>query len=267
LPFRKEALLAIRHLTAPLPRIKGVGIPIMWIASYFRGIDVDVEAKVFNARMILNTSDLISSCLLFSPNYYDVKERDLIRKIVKSGDLVVDVGANIGAYTLFLADLVGRSGKVIAIEAETENAARLRKNVQLNAFDWVEVVEGGVSDKEETLALLLNSTGNAGGHSFYEQSDTPNPPQQHISCVPLADLLPRDQAPAFMKLDIEGFEHRVLKRYFRDVPRKAWPHNIMLEDNPGRREDDAVELTTNHGYIVTNRVDTNVFLRSDTART
>ncbi len=170
------------------------------------------------------------------------------------------MGANIGAYTLTLADLVGPAGSVLAIEAEQENVKRLRHNLGINGIGWVEVHAGGVSDKDETLALLLNSTGNAGGHSFYEQSDIANPPVQDVRCRPLADVVDPRRTPRLMKLDIEGFEFRVLKKYMDDVPESRWPEYILTEDYPSRREADAVSLLLGHGYRILKRFNANVFL-------
>ena len=64
-----------------------------------------------------------------------------------------------------------------------------------------------------------------------------------------------------MKLDIEGFEYRVLNRYFDDVQNSQWPDYIMIEDNPSRREDDAVRLLVKNGYKIINRYDANVLLK------
>jgi FkbM family methyltransferase len=229
------------------------------MADRFKNDSIVLEKDVFGNRMRLRTDDAIGRTLIFSPNYYDRLERKIVRSIVRPGDYVVDVGANIGAYTLFLASLVGDSGQVDAIEAEQKNAEELRHNVALNAARQIAIHQVGVSDKKETLALMLNTVGNAGAHSFFDQSDIPNPAIQRISCVPLSTIT-QGRCARFMKLDIEGFEHRVLRQFFRDTPRQAWPGYLMVEDNPDRREDDAIQLCTTD-YRVIDRIETNVFLR------
>lgn len=253
-------IIFIGSLTSRLPRIKGFGLIVALIAGFFRWKStIDVEVYVFGKKMLLNPSDLIGNCLIFSPQWFDFRERRLIKKILSDGDYVVDVGANIGAYTLIFADLVGPSGMVTAIEAEHNNALRLKHNIDLNGLVWVNVINHGASDKEETLKLLLNSTGNAGGHSFYEQSDIKEPPVQEVRCYPLAYLLESDKTPKLMKLDIEGFEYRVLRKYFDDIPDSKWPEYILLEDNPSRREGDSVSLVLDRGYKIIKRYDFNVF--------
>ena len=120
--FRRTAILIAKSFTSAPPRIKGLGIALAWVANFFRRWDVDVETTVFGNRMRLNSSDYLSNIVLFTPNYYDREERAYVRRIVRKGDYVVDVGANIGIYTLILADLVtstGKSGKSIGGGGET----------------------------------------------------------------------------------------------------------------------------------------------------
>ena len=260
---RHSIVLLVRSMTAPVPRVKGLGIAIGLIASAFRRWNINVKVPVFGNGMNLNTSDLIGNMLIFTPNYYDRAERKWLREIIRPGDYVVDVGANIGAYTLLLARLVSQTGRVVAIEAEQRNADALRENLSLNGMNWVSVRQCGVSDKTESLSLLLNSTGNAGGHSFFEQSDTSAPPTQQVECKPLLDIIGADRSPKLMKLDIEGFEHRVLVRYLQDAPRESWPEYFLIEDVPERREADAVALLTSKGYSKIEQQDYNVLLKKN----
>ena len=258
--FRRTAILIAKSFTSAPPRIKGLGIALAWVANFFRRWDVDVETTVFGNRMRLNSSDYLSNIVLFTPNYYDREERAYVRRIVRKGDYVVDVGANIGIYTLILADLVTSTGKVTAIEAEQCNAARLRHNILLNAMSWVTVHQCGVSDRDEELSLQLDNNGNAGAHSFRERVDKAIAAEQRVSCVPLSKLLDHDREPSFLKMDIEGFEHRVLSQYFNDFPKEKWPRHIMLEDVPSLREADAVAVVVGAGYRLLDRIDFNVFL-------
>jgi FkbM family methyltransferase len=242
--------------------VKGLGILIRLIADRFENQPITLEKDVLGSRMRLRTDDLIGRALIFAPNYWDRRERKIIKRIINTGDYVVDIGANIGWYTLFLAKLVGPLGQVDAIEAEQANADELRHNVAINSARQVTIHQVGVSDKNETLALMLNTTGNAGGHSFYDQSHIPNPVIQKISCVPLSTITAGRRA-RFMKLDIEGFEHRVLRQFFQETPKDAWPEYLMVEDNPGRREEDAIKLCAEHGYEIFDVADTNIFLSSN----
>lgn len=257
--FRRGMVAAVARITAGVPRVKGLGMLLALPANYFRGWNQEVEATVFGSRMLLNSSDYLSNIVLFTPHYYDRHERALIAKIVRRGDYVVDVGANIGIYTLMLARRVGPDGKVLAVEAEPANAARLNRNIALNAMAWITACPCGVSDKEELLPMSLNTAGNAGAHSFVAKSDGADAGAEPIKCVRLATLVDPGRAPRFMKIDVEGFEYRVLKAYFEDVEEALRPDYIMLEDVPSLREDDAAALTAASGYKLLRRIDDNVF--------
>ena len=251
---------AIRTVTSNLPRIRGLGLLLAFIANYFRKrTRIDIEVSVFGRKMLLNTGDWIGNALIFTPQWYDHKERKFLRGILEKGDYVVDIGANIGAYTLIFADLVGESGLITSIEAEEQNARRLTHNVSINGIDWIRIHNNGVSDKQETLSMLLNVTGNAGMHSFFREPDKDNSPVRRIECMPLGNLIENRKAKLF-KLDIEGFEWRVLRKYFEDVSESLWPTYILLEDDPKNREDDAVSLCQDHGYSILNRYDCNAIM-------
>jgi FkbM family methyltransferase len=262
---RAKLILVTREITSRLPRIRGLAFALGFVLRVFRRYEFpDVEVSVFGRKMLLNPSDLIGYYLIFTPQWFDHRERWFIGQILNKGDYVVDVGANVGAYTLYLAGLVGPSGLVVAIEAEQENAKRLKHNIQINSIHWATVLVCGVSDKRETLSLLLNTTGNAGGHSFFrKQSDVIKPPVQEVECHPLSELIDVEKVPKLVKLDIEGFEFRVLKQYLDAVPKNKWPHYIQLEDIPTLREDDAVMLALDRGYRLIHRYDYNVILERE----
>jgi len=79
----------------------------------------------------------------------------LFRSIVKEGDVVVDLGANVGYFTLLAAKLVGSKGKVYAFEPEPRNYGYLLKNIQLNGYDNVVASQKAVADRRGTVRLFF----------------------------------------------------------------------------------------------------------------
>src|SRR5437763_1822635 len=75
----------------------------------------------------------------------------------KDGDIVVDIGAHIGLYTIISSKRVGFNGKVIAIEAHPENFEILNRNIQLNQLTNVIALNYAVYSEEERLKLYLPS--------------------------------------------------------------------------------------------------------------
>jgi len=82
-----------------------------------------------------------------------------------------------------------------------------------------------------------------------------------VACARLSELVER-RKPRLLKIDVEGFEYRVLKRYFQDgAPEREWPEYILLEDLPDLREGESVRLCEENGYSVLHRWEFNVALR------
>ena len=97
---------------------------------------------------------------------YEPYETQLILRQTKIGDTVVDVGANIGYYTVLLADIVGKNGKVYAFEPDKTNFEILKKNIKTNNLKNVVAVNAGVGSKNETKTLY-KSNENLGDHKLF----------------------------------------------------------------------------------------------------
>jgi len=80
---------------------------------------------------------------------------DLFKKIIRKGDVVLDIGANIGYFTLLSAHLVGPEGRVFCFEPEPRNFGYLTKNIHLNNYYHVTAFNNAVSDKKERIKLYL----------------------------------------------------------------------------------------------------------------
>ena len=102
---------------------------------------------------------------------YEPYETQLILRQTKIGDTVVDVGANIGYYTVLLADKVGKNGKVYAFEPDKTNFEILVKNIKENNLENVVAINAAVG-KEEGELKLHKSEENFGDHKLYEDKPT-----------------------------------------------------------------------------------------------
>jgi FkbM family methyltransferase len=99
---------------------------------------------------------------LFEPNltYF-------ISSVLKPGDVFIDVGANIGYFTMLAAKCVGASGKVYAIEASPSTYDLLIANLRLNEVKNVEAINMAVTDKECHVRIQSNDTRNIGANSVH----------------------------------------------------------------------------------------------------
>lgn len=138
----------------------------------------------------------------------------LFKKIVKEGNIVVDLGANIGYFTLLAAKLVGKRGKVFAFEPEPKNFYYLNKNIKLNNYKHVITEQKAVSDRNGKTKLFLSpydsghhTINQADGIEAYRLGRRGEVSSIDIETVTLDDYL-RDKTDRVdvMKIDIEGAE-------------------------------------------------------------
>jgi FkbM family methyltransferase len=146
----------------------------------------------------------------------------------------VDVGSNIGAYALWAADVVGPNGRVVAIEPDPSTVEVLRRNIRLNRLELVvSVCHVGVSDCDEILRVDRRC-GDMGVTRLVSDGECHGP---EIACRTLASVL-RSAGVGhvdMLKIDIEGFEPRVLRQYFQETQQQ--PHlratHLLVEIDGG----------------------------------
>jgi len=134
-----------------------------------------------------------------------------LENIPKKG-VVLDIGANIGYFTLLFASLVGKEGKVFSFEPEQSNFSILKKNIQTNNFQNVKIENVAVTNYTGKTELYLSEKA-AGHHRIYKSN---NVSSNHISVrtINLDEYLketPFFERISFVKLDVEGSEFGAIK--------------------------------------------------------
>ena len=199
---------------------------------------------------------------LFMPQFFDVFERDYIRRHLNPGDTFIDIGANAGIYTLTAAASMGGHGKVVAVEPNPVMQARLAFNVALNGYtECVEIDGVGISDRAGSFSLYLDHS-NLGGSSL---TRTHAGDAIEIQCLTLAELLARHgvTTPRMLKIDIEGAEDRALVPFFDAADPVQYPRHIIMENSPREWDLDLVAYLQNKGYRVVRTTRMNLVLSLD----
>ncbi|MGH9999923.1 MAG: FkbM family methyltransferase, partial [Nitrososphaeraceae archaeon] len=150
-----------------------------------------------------------------------VHEHDIIEHnfTPKEGDIVIDVGAHIGPYTLKTSKRVGLNGKVVAIEADPENFNILNRNIQLNKFTNVIALNYAAYSKEDKIKLYLLTKGEESSYTKYNtvMTDRANSEKKfvEVKANTLDYLLQlsgiKHEDVNWIKIDVEGAEYDVLK--------------------------------------------------------
>lgn len=138
--------------------------------------------------------------------------RMLIQKILRPGDVFVDVGANIGIHTLAAARALRGRGKIIAFEPYEPTKRMLEKTVFINGFtDLVTIHQAAVSNKIGNHKLFLGST--SGHHSLFvlKESTDGIQPSVDVPLVRLDDVIALHQKIDLIKINAEGAELEVME--------------------------------------------------------
>lgn len=182
------------------------------------------------------------------------------RRLIKAGDMVLDIGANIGAHTLHLADAVGAHGKVIAFEPTAYAFAKLQANIALNAE---------LAPRIDARQLMLLDQGAAAPAEIY--SSWPLTGAEDVHALHRGQLKSTAGAMGItldrvvqemdlshvdlIKLDVDGFECQVLRgaaetirRFHPPIVMEIAPH-VLREQ--GESLESLVGLLSSHGYRLT----------------
>jgi len=152
--------------------------------------------------------------------YFDIWEPNISGWIVRRlthGDTFVDVGANLGWYSLLASHLVGPQGAVVAIEASKSVFDGLKHNVALNAATNIRLVHVAAWDCEAELPLLCAPPNRTGQSTLMESKAGGDDGQRGVvelvKALPLSAILsPQERSRSrIIKVDVEGAEYQVLK--------------------------------------------------------
>lgn len=206
-----------------------------------RGI---VLAEAQGLKMYVNIEDDVIAPEILAYGFHEEYETELFKKIIKPSMVVVDIGANIGYYSLIAAKLVGESGKVYTFEPDPINYRLLLANIKANRFTNIIPIERLVSNKSGKTKLFLDK-GNWGAHTLCEKNiQTTSNGCIEIEAVTLDDFF-KDRKIGradFIKMDVQGSEGLVVEKSFETLRHndltilmEFWPSGLRnLGTNPLR---------------------------------
>lgn len=157
------------------------------LGGYQVCIDEELETEP-SLRRIVNTRD------------YEPHVRQAIRERVQQGDVVVDVGANVGCIALLAATLVGRRGLVVAVEPNSDNTQMLYAGMVLNEVANMRVLPYAASDQTGVRSIV------GGSNAHLVQTRRPGPATVYAQTVALDEALAWLPRLDLVKMDVEGYE-------------------------------------------------------------
>jgi FkbM family methyltransferase len=188
----------IRKIAALLPKVMIPKAKGPYVLETIHGISLRIDPTVDNGveRSLHETGTYEKGVLGFMEDY------------LKTGDVFVDIGANIGLMSIFAAKCVGDTGQVHAFEALPKTALILEENMRINAVQNCTIHGFALGASKGTATIYENMQVNRGGASLVVHDGSEG---TQISLETLDDVYPNSAPIAMVKIDVEGYEPMVLE--------------------------------------------------------
>lgn len=173
---------------------------------------------------------------------FEKHETNYLSAVLKKGDVFLDIGANIGLFSLLASKLVGEQGKIICFEPSTDVYSRLKENISSNNFTNIDSRNIGLSDKKGELTFYTSKNGHDAWNSFAPSQDDKLEKEIKVEVSTLDyELLDINKTLIkLVKIDVEGWEKFVLNG----------GRDFFVNFNPIVMVEFTEENTFNAGYSV-----------------
>ena len=239
LAARARFSLGIEELTRRLDAIEAV-LPAAphFQGSTYLGDYIAVVATRWSGMMLVDTRDYLISPALVLDGLWEPDVTDWLRRTLKPGQVFVDIGANIGYFTLMGSRLVGERGRVFAVEPHPRLAELLTRNVNLNNLQNVTTLNRAAWSETATLKFhqrlhyaANSSMGSVGPVGLEQLGDSEEVVE--VQAMELDELLTGGSHIDVVKVDVEGAEYRAFTgmRRILDANPKI---SILFEWSPGQ---------------------------------
>jgi FkbM family methyltransferase len=228
----KALFQKIGRLEPDIPKIRGFHNRVLkplylWIFG-----DTEEECYVFGKfKMKLRVKECVDGSLFFAPHLYERKEIKFIEKNFPNNGVFIDVGAYKGFWSLYFASKFPLS-QIIAIEANPSVFDYLIEHIKINHFSNIIPLNIAVSNEEGEVNFLIPSNDNLGGARVVEKNDFKEGDKIiKVNSKPLSKIITELNLLSIeaMKIDVEGYELKVLDEFFRNTNQKLFPHKLCVE--------------------------------------
>jgi FkbM family methyltransferase len=175
----------------------------------------------------------------------------------------IDIGANVGLFSLFVASCTGPMARILAVEPEPGNLARLTFNVASNPGLPIRLIAAALGREEGEIVIALNRRDRGGSRAYRVSDPKPDTQGVRVPCRPLLTLLRVQGITSVdaLKIDVQGMEDEVMAPFFREAPRALWPKMLLIANADHEWRTDLFCILAHNGYVVTALTKQNVILR------
>lgn len=222
----------------------------------------EITINVNQYRMIVLKKDTGLSRGLLSDRIWEPYTTRLIQEVVEEGEVVADIGANLGYYALLEASLVGKNGKVYAVEPNPPAFKVLRKNVELNDFDNLSIHEIAIGEKNGTALLRVpNELNIASITSTNARKEKVEKFSERIKLFKVRMMtfdnfiknFMHGKTPTFIRMDVEGYEYEIIKG-MESLLKTGQPLRLLMEFHFGslgiEKSSEIIKKLKNYGFEI-----------------
>lgn len=184
-------------------------------------------------KMFVDTRDIGISSHLMMDGFWEMWVTEAMMRAVRRGSTVIDVGANLGYFSVLLADLTGAEGKLLAFEPNANLAGRARKSLEVNGFaPFATLHECALGSAEGLVSMEVQVIQPGGGRTLAFDGGDPS------GGIPVRrlDSFPEAIDAEFIKIDVEGYEQQVW-RGMTGILANGQPLTIFMEFTVSRYPD------------------------------
>jgi len=178
---------------------------------------------------------------------------EVVKKEIKEGDVVLDIGSHIGYFTLIFAKLVSKTGKVFAFEPAPSSFLLLKKNIEINGYKNVVLVNKAVSNRNGKLRLFLNEKNKSDNRIYNSNNGWKS---IEIESIKLDDYFKDYKRKIdLIKIDVQGAEWRVVDG-MRDLLRRNKNIKLISEfwssglEKGGIKPFDYLDMLFKNGFVI-----------------
>ena len=222
----------------------------------------------YGFRMAFDSRDVIRRTI----HWFGVWEpaiSEFVATRLKPSDCFIDVGCNVGYFSLLAASLIGAGGSVVAIDASTQMGSMLESNRAMNGYNNIQFVHGAVSNEFGTLILYPGTSGNSGQASVV--LNLTGAAGETVKAAPIAHWVKRDiwERARIIKIDIEGAEGHFMAGLGDGLASLRPDCEILMELSPaalliaGYPVNELIETMARggfHAYRIENRYDDEFYI-------
>lgn len=218
---------------------------LQWRRRIRHRVSTSIEVSDGNTEAIFECRSAIEERRAISLFHKEPGTIKWLRNNVEPGQVFIDIGANVGIYTVLAGQLVGRSGRTYSFEPHAVNFSSLMQNIALNGLEDVCVpIATALSDKPGHLPFYYASL--TAGSSMSQLGQTVDPDGREVSngvkelkaATSLDNLIDEGlvESPDHIKIDVDGIEADIVSGMQRTLTGERAPETVQIEIQPDTRE-------------------------------